>query len=236
MNARSTGIGMERWKRPFDLCATAALAIPLLPLWAPLAGAVALAIRLESPGPALYRQTRLGRGGRPFRMFKFRTMVEGAETRTGPVWAAWRDARVTRVGRFLRRWHIDELPQFANVIRGEMSLVGPRPERPELAARIERGVPGFSRRLDALPGIMGMAQALGRYDLDPRRKLEYDLRYIDSMSPWLDLKLCLLCARRVLRRNLALESRRAGRSGGGVRRRSRRRAARCVTASGGGVQ
>ena len=187
------------YKRPFDLCAIAAGALLLLPLWIVLAIAIPLAIRLDSPGPVLYRQTRLGRGGRTFVMLKFRTMADGAEKRTGPVWADWRDARVTRVGRFLRRLHLDELPQLVNVVRGEMSLVGPRPERPALAARIEGRVPGFARRLAVPPGIAGMAQALGSYHLHPRRKLLYDTRYIDAMNPWLDLKLCVLCVRRTLR-------------------------------------
>ena len=191
--------GSSTYKRRFDLCVVAAAALLLLPLWIVLGIAIALAIRLESPGPVLYRQARLGRGGRVFVMFKFRTMVDGAERRTGPVWAAWRDARVTRVGRVLRCWHLDELPQVANVVRGEMSLVGPRPERPALAARIGRGVPGYARRLAVPPGIAGMAQALGPYHLHPRHKLRYDTLYIDAMSPWLDLKLCVLCVRRTLR-------------------------------------
>lgn len=194
-----TETGGESWKRPFDLCAVGAAAVLFLPFWIALCVAIPLAIRLEGPGPVLHRQARLGRGGRVFTMFKFRTMVDGAERRTGPVWAAWRDARVTRVGRVLRRWHLDELPQVANVVRGEMSLVGPRPERPELAARVEREVPGFSGRLRVRPGIMGMAQARGAGHRDPRGKLRHDILYIETMSPWLDVKLCALCVRRVLR-------------------------------------
>ena len=189
----------ERYKRPFDLAVIAVAAGAVLPLWVLLGVAIPLAIRLESPGPALYRQTRLGRGGRVFRMVKFRTMIDGAENRTGPVWAAWRDARTTRVGRVLRRLHLDELPQVVNVLRGEMSLVGPRPERPELAARFEREMPGFAERLAVSPGIMGLAQAFGPYHLDPQRKLRYDLAYIATMSPWLDLEVCVLCVRRVWR-------------------------------------
>ena len=190
--------GRERYKRPFDLCVVATATLVLLPVLVALVVAIPLAIRLESPGPALYRQTRLGRDGRVFRMLKFRTMVDGAETRTGPVWAAWRDARTTAVGRVLRRLHLDELPQIVNVLRGEMSLVGPRPERPELAARIERDVPCFPERLRVRPGIMGLAQALGPYHLHPRRKLHYDIIYIATMSPWLDVRLSVLCVRKVL--------------------------------------
>ncbi|MCY4003841.1 MAG: sugar transferase [Rhodospirillales bacterium] len=198
----------DGWKRPFDLWVVASAALLLLPLWIVLGVAIPLAIRLESPGPALYRQARLGRGGRVFAVLKFRTMVDGAELRTGPVWAAWRDARVTRVGGFLRRWRLDELPQVVNVLRGEMSLVGPRPERPELAARIEREVPGFAARLLVRPGIAGLAQARGADFRDPVRKLRYDLLYIETMRPWLDVKLLALCLIRVL--------------GGGPRRMRRR--------------
>ena len=174
----------------------------LLPAWVLLFGLTALAIRLDGPGPVFYRQTRLGRGGRPFRVVKLRTMVVGAERLTGPVWAGEPDPRATRVGRVLRRLHVDELPQVVNVLRGEMSLVGPRPERPELAARIEREVPGFASRLRVRPGIMGLAQALGPYGSDPRRKLECDERYIETMSPWLDIQLIALCLRRVARNAL----------------------------------
>ena len=210
-----TEAGRESYKRPFDLCGVALLGVALLPLWAAFAVAVPLAIRLESRGPALYRQVRLGRGGRPFTLWKFRTMVDGAERETGPVWAARRDARVTRVGRVLRRWHLDELPQAVNVVRGEMSLVGPRPERPALAARAERAAPGFSRRLAVRPGIAGLAQARGAGHRDPRAKLRYDLQYISRMGPWFDLVLCALCVRRVLGRRL--RAFRTGRDGASSR-------------------
>lgn len=187
------------WKRPFDLCVIAMAGLLLLPFWVVAGIVIPLAIRLETPGPVLYRQARLGRGGRVFMMLKFRTMVDGAERHTGPVWAAWRDARVTRVGGFLRRWHLDELPQVANVVRGEMGLVGPRPERPDLAARIGRAVAGYGRRLAVRPGIAGLAQALGPYHLHPRLKLRYDLCYIAAMSPRVDLGLLASCVLRVLR-------------------------------------
>lgn len=199
----------ESYKRPFDLGVIALAAFALLPVWVVLCAAIPLAIRLESRGPALYRQVRLGRGGRPFTLWKFRTMVDGAERDTGPVWAARRDPRVTRVGRVLRRWHLDELPQVVNVLRGEMSLVGPRPERPALAERAARTAPGFSLRLAVRPGIAGLAQMRGAGHRDPRVKLRYDLQYIASMGPWLDLRLGVLCVRRVLRRRLrALRARR----------------------------
>ena len=188
-----------RYKRPFDLGVIAAAVLVLLPIWVMLCAAIAAAIRFEGRGPVLYRQERLGRGGRVFRILKFRTMIDGAEARTGPVWAAWRDGRTTRVGRVLRPLHLDELPQIVNVVRGEMSLVGPRPERPELARRIERTVPGYAERLRVRPGIMGLAQAVGHYHWHPRRKLRYDRLYIVRMSPWLDIRVSVLCVRKVLR-------------------------------------
>ena len=186
----------DRFKRPFDLMVTVAALLLLSPFWLVLGVAIALAIRIEDRGPVLYRQTRLGRGGRLFRIVKFRTLVVGAEDRTGPVRAARRDARVTAVGRLLRRFHLDELPQVANVLKGEMSLVGPRPERPALAGRFEREAPGFSERLRVRPGVMGLAQASSSYHWPPGRKLQYDNLYIDAMSPWLDLQIGARCAER----------------------------------------
>ena len=150
---RAAPAGREaRYKRPFDLAVLAFGLVVLLPVWPVLIGAIALAVRLSGPGPVLYRQARLGRGGREFRILKFRTMAPDAEERTGPVWATWNDARTTPVGRVLRRHHLDELPQALNVLRGEMSLVGPRPERPALAARIERTLPGFAGAPACAPG------------------------------------------------------------------------------------
>ena len=133
-----------------------------------------------------------------FEILKFRTMAVGAEADTGPVWTEPGDARITRVGRLLRRFHLDELPQAVNILRGEMSLVGPRPERPELAALVEREVPGFSARLRVRPGVAGLAQAKGAGWRDPALKLHYDNLYIAAMSPWLDLALCLRCLARTL--------------------------------------
>ena len=189
----------EGYKRPFDLAVLALVGVALLPVWLALGVAIAVAIRLEDGGGVLYRQARLGRGGRAFDILKFRTMAEGVEEETGPIWAAWRDPRATAVGGVLRRFHLDELPQVVNVLRGEMSLVGPRPERPELAARIERTVPGFSRRLAVRPGIAGLEQARRGHAITPRRRLRYDLLYIGAMGPWLDLKLGVACVWRALR-------------------------------------
>ena len=189
----------DGWKRPFDLCALAFAAVLLAPVWIPLVTAVALAVRLDGPGPVILRQPRLGRHGRIFGMLKFRTMADGAERDTGPTWSPPEDPRVTRFGRVLRRWHLDELPQAVNVLCGEMSLVGPRPERPELAAVVEQEVPGFAARLAVRPGIAGLAQARGAGWRDPARKLALDMAYIEAMTPWLDVRLIALCALRTLR-------------------------------------
>ena len=201
--ARIAGVPRARYKRCFDLGLITLAIVALWPVWLTLGATIAVAIRLHDGGPVLYRQARLGRGGRVFWMFKFRTMVEDAERATGPVWASRADARATPVGRVLRRFHLDELPQVVNIVRGEMSLVGPRPERPELAARIERSLPAFARRLAVRPGIAGMAQARGRFRVTPPNKLRYDRVYIDAMGPWLDVKLLVACAGRALRRGLS---------------------------------
>ena len=193
-----TGVPRDRYKRGFDLAVVALALVALAPLWVLLALGIALAIRLDDAGPLLYRQRRLGRAGRVFTIVKFRTLVPDAEAGTGPVWSREGDPRVTRVGRVLRRLHLDELPQVVNVVRGEMSLVGPRPERPELAARIERTLPEFRDRLRVRPGIAGLAQATRDGSRTPERKLHYDRLYIARMSPWLDIRLCVRCLARAL--------------------------------------
>ena len=187
------------YKRPFDLALLGLALVALAPLWVLLVPAIALAVRLEDGGPALYRQTRLGRGGVTFDILKFRTMRVDAEAATGAVWTERGDPRVTRVGRWLRRFHLDELPQALNILKGEMSLVGPRPERPQLAARVERRVPGFGARLRVRPGVAGLAQANGAGWWQPALKLHYDNLYIATMSPRVDLALCARCVARALR-------------------------------------
>lgn len=188
----------DRYKRPFDLAMLALAAALLVPVWLPLCLLVALAIRLEDGGPVLHVQRRVGRFGEPFDMLKFRTMVDGAERLTGPVLAGARDPRTTRIGMVLRRYHLDELPQVIHVIRGEMSLVGPRPERPALVRRILRRVPAFQQRFCVAPGIAGLAQARVGYHAAPRTKLRYDLVYIANMGPWLDVRILAACARKAL--------------------------------------
>jgi lipopolysaccharide/colanic/teichoic acid biosynthesis glycosyltransferase len=151
---------------------------------------VALAIRLTSPGPALYHQQRVGLHDRPFTLHKFRTMRVDAEAGTGAVWAKEDDPRVTRVGRFLRRSRLDELPQFWNVLNGDMSLVGPRPERPEFVSDLTRQIPFYGQRHVVRPGLTGWAQVRYSYGAsveDAMQKLQYELYYIKNMSMALDL-------------------------------------------------
>jgi len=175
-------------KRAVDLAVATICLIALLPLYL----LIALAIWLESGLPVFFAQERAGLRGRPFRIFKFRSMVANAEQATGPVWAATNDARVTRVGAFLRRTHLDELPQFWNVLRGEMSVVGPRPERPVFLDKLNKEIPGFSIRCNVKPGITGLAQVRNGYTQSTRaarRKFRYDLHYIRNYCFLLDLKI-----------------------------------------------
>lgn len=206
------------WKRAVDV----ALSVVGVLLTAPLMLVTALLIKATSPGPVFYRQERIGlnrrtrerrrgsdaagedrRGrdrrvlvnfGRPFTIYKFRTMVVDAERGTPPMWAKERDPRITGLGRFLRKTRIDELPQFLNVLNGDMSIVGPRPERAYFIGRIEKELPEFHLRLRAKPGITGLAQVeLGYTNTDDglRDKLRHDLEYIGRLSPAMDLKIML---------------------------------------------
>lgn len=173
-------------KRAMDL-AIASLALLLL---SPLMAALAVAIKLTSRGPVLYRQPRAGLAGRTFQMLKFRSMYVDAEVATGPVWATRRDRRCTPLGRFLRRWSLDELPQLFNVLAGDMSLVGPRPERGVLIEKFRRQLPTYLQRHQVKAGITGWAQVNGwRGNTSLRRRLECDLYYISNWSLWLDCKI-----------------------------------------------
>ncbi|MBI2300525.1 MAG: sugar transferase [Armatimonadetes bacterium] len=204
----------EALRRTLDL----AVAVAGLLLLAPVFALIAVAIKLDSPGPVFYRQRRVGQNrrqrqtslelaenvvrlnlrrdeqhGQVFWMAKFRTMRADAEAACGPVWAAENDPRVTRVGRFLRRTRLDEIPQLWNVLLGEMSLIGPRPERPEFVSQFARLVDGYTDRLWVKPGITGLAQVRQGYDRDlddVRRKLDHDREYIYRRSLWMDLAIC----------------------------------------------
>jgi lipopolysaccharide/colanic/teichoic acid biosynthesis glycosyltransferase len=153
---------------------------------------VAIIIKLESRGPIFYRQERVGQSEKTFTLYKFRSMAEGAEASVGPVWAAKNDPRVTRVGRIIRKLRIDEIPQMYNVLKGEMSFVGPRPERPFFVAHLKSKIPYYYLRHSVKPGITGWAQIsypYGDSEEGAIEKLQYDLYYIKNMSPLFDLQI-----------------------------------------------
>jgi len=184
-------------KRVLDLAFAALVALAALPV-IPL---VILAIRLDSPGPVLFRQSRVGVRANPFLLFKFRTMRPDAEAQTGAVWAQQNDPRVTAVGRFLRKTRLDEIPQLYNVLRGDMSFVGPRPERPEFVAHLQESIPYYSKRHCVKPGLTGWAQVnypYGASEEDALEKLRYDLYYIKHYSLILDLLIVLETVKVVL--------------------------------------
>lgn len=173
-------------KRAFDItasfCACAILLIPML--------IVAALIKIESPGPAIFKQERLGKGGKPFVMYKFRSMRLDAE-KNGPQWAKMNDDRCTKIGRIIRLWHIDELPQLINVLKGEMSIVGPRPEREYFYEEFEKTIPDFRLRLLVDQGLTCIGQVNGCYDLTPQKRFEYDIEYIENQSVRTDI-ICIL--------------------------------------------
>ena len=177
-------------KRLTDLAVSLFVIVPLFPVWL----IVSLAIKIESRGPVLYRQERVGQNGNVFMINKFRSMVKEAETMTGPIWAKQEDPRITNVGQFLRRFRLDEVPQFINVLIGDMSVVGPRPERPYFVQKLMEEFPYYYRRHRIRTGITGWAQIKHSYDsslADVRQKLKYDFFYIENTSFSLDLLIML---------------------------------------------
>jgi len=182
-------------KRIFDLV----FSLAVLALLSPLLVALAAAVKLTSAGPVLYGQERMGLDGQRFRMLKLRTMRVDAERETGPVWAPRGDSRRTPIGAFLRRFSLDELPQFVNVLRGEMSVVGPRPERPVFVERFRQTVPGYMLRHKVKSGVTGWAQVHGlRGNTSLEKRIEYDIEYIERWSLWLDLRIIGMTVSRVL--------------------------------------
>lgn len=174
-------------KRLFDICASLlaiiVLAIPML--------IVAVCVKMDSYGPILYRQERVGRNGETFMLYKFRSMRTDAE-KDGAKWAEYDDDRCTRIGKILRKTHIDELPQLFNILSGDMSVVGPRPERDCFYTEFESYIEGFSQRLCVKPGLSGLAQISGGYDLTPEQKILFDLEYIEKRSFWFDIKIIFM--------------------------------------------
>lgn len=182
-------MGPRQWMVQLQNIYSEALGLVGMLITLPVMAVVALVVKLSSPGPVLFRQTRVGLHGKPFVLYKFRSMYADAEARTGAVWATKDDPRITPAGRWLRKLRLDELPQFFNVVRGQMSMVGPRPERPEFCAMLEEKIPFYRQRHWVKPGITGWAQINHKYGDtigDSLTKLEYDLYYIKNVGPALD--------------------------------------------------
>jgi lipopolysaccharide/colanic/teichoic acid biosynthesis glycosyltransferase len=180
--------GYPAVKGAADFCLAVLLSIAA----APVVLLCALLIKLTSRGPAFYSQVRLGRGGKPYRIYKLRTMRHLCESSSGPQWSTAGDTRVTVLGRFLRRTHLDELPQLWNILRGEMSLVGPRPERPEFIPALAQAIPLYASRMEVRPGVTGLAQVQLPADTDldsVRFKVAYDLYYVGRASFWMDVRI-----------------------------------------------
>jgi exopolysaccharide biosynthesis polyprenyl glycosylphosphotransferase len=195
VEARAATLPARLFRRSVDLV----VGVPLLLMALPLIGLVSLAVVADSRGPAWIRQRRTGRGGATFLLWKVRTMRADAEDGTGPTLAAPSDARLTRLGKWLRKGRLDELPQLFHVVSGEMSLIGPRPERPEFVEEFERDVPAYRLRHLLRPGLTGLAQVMGAYATKPDVKLRYDLGYLFHWTPLLDLIILIRTISTVLR-------------------------------------
>lgn len=183
---------MPVWERKIKRLMDIVFSLIILIVTLPITLLVAIAIKLDSEGPVFYKQIRVGKDGKEFKIYKFRSMFKDAEKHTGPVWSTKDDPRITRVGKILRKFRLDEIPQFINVLRGEMSLVGPRPERPYFVEKLSKEIPLYKRRLKVKPGITGWAQVKHKYDEsieDVKKKLQYDLYYIENISLRMDLKI-----------------------------------------------
>ena len=181
-------------KRALDIL----MSIFALVVLSPIMLLVAILVKLTSKGPIVYSQTRVGQKGDHFEIYKFRTMKIDAEKETGPVWAAQNDNRLTPAGHFLRKTHLDELPQFVNVLKGEMSIIGPRPERPHFVQEFKKIIPAYENRLTVKPGITGLAQVWYRYDetiADVKKKLKYDMLYIKKLCLWADVQIAMRTVR-----------------------------------------
>ncbi|MFZ5590684.1 MAG: exopolysaccharide biosynthesis polyprenyl glycosylphosphotransferase [Bacillota bacterium] len=190
---------MQGLKRMIDLL----IALSLLVLLFPLFIIISILVKFDSPGPVIYRQQRVTLGGQIFWLYKFRTMRVDAEAETGPVLATRDDPRITRVGKWLRRTRLDELPQLWNVLKGDMSLVGPRPERPEFVRLYQKQIPGYNLRHTVRAGLTGLAQVSAGYELPVEEKLKYDLAYINSWNLWEDIKIIFKTLRTIMLKNRA---------------------------------
>lgn len=185
---------MPEWEKKLKRLMDIVLSLIMLIVTSPVTILAAIAIKLESEGPVFYKQERMGMNGKIFKIIKFRTMIKDAEKHTGPVWSKKDDPRITKVGRILRKIRLDEIPQAINILKGDMSFVGPRPERPYFVEKLSKEIPLYKRRLKVRPGLTGWAQVKHKYDEtidDVKIKLRYDLFYIENMSLRLDFKIIL---------------------------------------------
>jgi len=185
---------MPEWEKKLKRLMDIIISLIILLLGSPVLILVAIAIKIDSKGPVFFKQERLGQNAKPFNVLKFRSMIHNAEKLTGPVWSQKDDPRITRMGKFVRRVRLDEVPQMINVLKGEMSLVGPRPERAFFVEKLSLEIPYYKRRLKVRPGITGWAQVKHKYDEtieDVKVKLQYDLFYIENMSIRMDLKILM---------------------------------------------
>jgi len=188
----------SRWKNIPDRIFAAVLLIPSLPIIFVLM----VLVRITSHGPGIYPQCRMGINGRKFNIYKIRTMIHNAEGRTGPAWTQVHDPRITKLGRIMRKFHLDEFPQLFNVLKGEMSLVGPRPERPEFVEVLVKQIPNYTNRMVVRPGITGLAQLNLPPDSDinsVRSKLSLDLEYIEQAGLFMDIRLLICTALRIFK-------------------------------------
>lgn len=194
--AKNEGLSLKQklCKRIFDIISSAIMIVILSPVML----VTAILIKLEDGGSVIYKQVRCTENGREFEIFKFRSMVQNAESNGCPVLASKDDPRITRVGRYIRKFRIDELPQLFNILLGDMSLVGPRPERPDLIKQYCEDLPEFTCRTNVKCGLTGYAQVMGRYDTSPEDKLKLDLMYIQTYSIFLDVKILLMTVKIVL--------------------------------------
>ncbi len=186
---------MPLWEKGVKRLMDIIVSTLVLVLTLPFLAIIIIMIKLDSPGPIIYKQRRVGRGGKSFTIYKFRTMYEDAESETGPTWAIENDPRVTKLGYWLRKMRLDEIPQLINVLRGSMSLVGPRPERPHFVDQFKVQIPLYTRRLRVRPGITGWAQVKWKYDTsldDVKEKTKYDLYYVENISLKMDMKILII--------------------------------------------
>lgn len=192
---RNNGLSFEQrfFKRGFDILVSG---IALIPLSIVMLGC-AIAIKLEDGGKVFYKQVRLTKDGKEFKIYKFRSMIENAEA-NGPQLAQDNDSRITKVGAVLRKYRLDEIPQLLNILKGDMSIIGPRPERPELTKKYEKTMPEFTYRLNVKAGLTGYAQVTGKYDTTPYDKLKMDLMYIENYSLLFDIKICFMTLKIIL--------------------------------------